>query len=83
VACPGADLRIALLPAPLNAFDSVIGVFFAVVHSTRIKIRSHELFNWGGVLFCLLTSFHASFSSPARLNGFAYLIQGVLRGSSF
>ena len=47
-------LRCALfapLSAPLNAFDSFIGVFFAIVHSFRIKIFSHGLFNWGGDFF--------------------------------
>jgi hypothetical protein len=32
---------------------------------------------------CLLTALFFSFSSPARLNTFAYLTQGALRGLSF
>jgi hypothetical protein len=37
--------------APLNVLDSFIGMFLAVIHMSRINIRLHGLFNWGGAVF--------------------------------
>jgi hypothetical protein len=37
--------------ALLNVLDSFIGIVLAVIHLSRINIRLHGLFNWGGAIF--------------------------------